>query len=389
MLNVLFFNARTFLNKEVQSALRRRSDIHTLSAEVPVYPPPDAAQSVFDQLAPFLPAVVVSLNDAGYDSAGVLSSLLAQSGSFQINWYYDDPLYEHIYYKRALPDLRRRIDFVSEQSFAPLLRDKGFNAHFLPLAAAPEYFNMNGPAPAHKYDISFVGSSSLQFMDGITTEPVQNELDKFKPLLARLRDSYNRNPRQSIRDWLYKHDSEWRSRVAIDPDAFVFVMQWMVGYLYRKDFVVDIARTYKQRFICLGDIYWSRFMDPALVSTDALYYTNLCSYYRSCKINLNINRIQTLTSFTQRIFDCKASGAFLLTDRRALNSEYFVTEGENREFVEYTSLSHCKELIDHYLIHDDERERIALAGRENVLKNHTYDNRIEEILALAKKTWGI
>jgi len=208
----------------------------------------------------------------------------------------------------------------------PLLRDKGFDAHFLPLAAAPEYFNTNGPAPAYKYDISFVGSSSLQFMDGITTEPVQQELEKFKPLLARLRDSYNQNPRQSIRDWLYKHDSEWRSRIAIDPDSFVFVMQWMVGYLYRKDFVVDIARTYKQRFICLGryllvKIHGSR----ACVDRRTVLHESV-HLLRSCRINLNVNRIQTLTSFTQRIFDCKASGAFLLTDKRALNSEYFVTK---------------------------------------------------------------
>jgi spore maturation protein CgeB len=106
------------------------------------------------------------------------------------------------------------------------------------------------------------------------------------------------------------------------------------------------------------------------VSTDACYYTNLCSYYRSTRVNLNINRIQIKTSFTQRIFDCKASGAFVLTEKRPLNSRYFVTEGPEKELVEFSSRPQCMELIDYYCEHDDERQRIALAGREKVLKLH-------------------
>jgi spore maturation protein CgeB len=389
MLNAVFFNSKTFLNKELINALKRRNDIHTLSVDIPVLPPPQAAPAVFEQLKPFLPAIVISLNDAGYDQAGALSSLLAGSGCFQLNWYYDDPLYEHIFCKRALPDRSRRIDFVSEKSFVPMLAEKGFTPHFLPLATAPEFFNTDGPAPGFKYDISFVGNSSLSFLDSISLPEVQQELNRSTRLLARLRDMYRANPRENIRGWLYSHPDEWKGNIAIDADVFVFVMQWMVGYFYRKDFVAALADAYRERFMCFGDIYWTKFINPAQVSTDAMYYTNLCSYYRRTKINININRIQTLTSFTQRIFDCKASGAFLLTDKRQLNSEYFVTEGENREFVEYTSLAHCKRLIDYYVTHDEERERIALAGREKVMKNHTYDNRVEEMMQVVRIKWKL
>jgi spore maturation protein CgeB len=389
MLKVVFFNSKTFLNKELLGALKRRKDFHTLCVDIPALPAPQTAPVVFEQLLSFLPAVVISLNDAGYDPAGTLSSLISQTGSFQLNWYYDDPLYEHIYHKRALPDFSRRIDFVSERSFVPLLAEKGFNAHFLPLGTDPEYFNLLSPAPEYKYDISFVGNSSIQFIDDIVTEPIQKDLDRCKPLLVRIKQIYYNNPRENIREWLYAHADEWNNKITIDPDVFVFVMQWMVGYFYRKDFVVNLACVYPNKFMCFGDMYWSKFMAPSQVSPNAMYYKNLCSYYRSSKINININRIQTLTSFTQRIFDCKASGAFLLTDKRQLNKEFFITEGPGREFVEYSSLEDCKKLIDYFLKHDDEREEIAHAGVEKVLKNHTYDNRVDEMFGVFRKEWGI
>jgi spore maturation protein CgeB len=388
-LNVVFFNSKTFLTKEVLAALRRRQDIHTLCVDIPVLPPPGAAQQVFEQLRPHLPGIVISLNDAGFDQAGELGSLITGTGSYVLNWYYDDPLYEHIFYKRVISDLKRRIDFVSEDSFVPLLRAKGHDAHFLALATDTEYFNTDAPKRDREFDISFVGNSSFEFMDSIITEPVQKELEKFKSLLAQTKKTYFDNPRENIREYVLSRAPEWERSITIDRDVFVFALVWMTGYLYRRDFVTDLAHTYGKKFMCFGDLYWTKFMDKSQVSTDAMYYKNLCSYYRSTRINININRIQVHTSFTQRVFDCKASGAFLLTDRRLLNKRYFVTDGPDRELVEYDSLTHCKELIDYFLVHDDERQRITIAGRDKVLANHTYDNRIEEMIATARRIWGI
>jgi len=387
-LNVVFFNSKTFLNKELISALSRRPDVHVVCVDIPVLPPKDAAERIFSQLRQHLPALVISLNDAGFDQAGALSSLIASSGSYMVNWYYDDPLYEQIFYKRLIKDFSRRIDFVSEDSFVPLLAAKGHNAHFLPLATDLEYFNTHTALRDKTYDLAFVGNSSLEFLDSVITKEMQEEMERFKSLLARLKQVYYHDPRGNLRHYLESHADEWELNLTMDRDRFLFAMIWMVGYLYRRDFVVDLANTYKDRFMCFGDLYWSNFVPKSQVSTDAMYYKNLCSYYRSTKINININRVQTLTSFTQRIFDCKASGAFLLTDKRLMNTRCFVAEGNDREIVEYESLDHCKKLIDYYLEHEDERNEIALAGREKVLARHTYDNRLEEMLLTARQTWG-
>jgi spore maturation protein CgeB len=285
--------------------------------------------------------------------------------------------------------LKNRLDFVSEESFVPKLIEKGYKAFFLPLAVDPLYFNLEGAVDLAR-DVAFVGNSSLEWLDTLITEEVQKELEKFAPLITTLKTMYCKNPSQAdLKAYLIDNQEQWGNKTGLAREKFLFLMEWLVGYFYRRDFIIEISKHFKDRFTCFGDIYWSRFIDASQVSTDACYYTNLCSYYRSTRVNLNINRIQIKTSFTQRIFDCKASGAFVLTEKRPLNGRYFVTEGPEKELVEFSSRRKCMELIDYYCEHDDERQRIALAGREKVLKLHTYDARIDLMFETCRKEWGI
>ena len=388
-MNVIFFKSKTFLAREVENALRKRGDINLLVAALPERLPPHAAQSVFEQIKNRLPALVISINDAGTDLQGNLGDLLTASGSLLCNWYLDDPFYEEIFYNRKTVEAKNRIDFVSEASFVPMLQQRGRSAFFLPLAVDPLYFNRDKPVEFIR-DVAFVGNSSLEWLDTLIKEDARAQLEKFAPLMAALKKMYYRSPATAdLRSYLVDNAALWENAVALDREKFLFLTQWMVGYLYRKELIVAIAGAFKNRFTCFGDIYWSTFIDPALVSTDACYYTNLSDYYRSTKVNLNINRIQIKTSFTQRIFDCKAAGAFVLTEKRALNSRYFVTEGPQQELVEFSSWPECIRLIDYYCAHEEERQSIALAGRDKVLRLHTYDTRIQQMFETCKKIWGI
>jgi spore maturation protein CgeB len=289
-----------------------------------------------------------------------------------------------------MPSLKNRLDFVSEESFVPMMKEKGMNAHFLPLATDPLYFNTDADSGGYERDCAFVGNSSMGLLDSIITKDVGSRFEKFARLLADLKKWYYANPSEAdVKERLLKKADQWQSSAAMDPRQFIFRMEWLVGYFYRRDFIAEMAQKLKNRFLCFGDIYWSKFIEPSQVSTDACYYTNLCRYYRTTKVNLNINRIQIRTAFTQRIFDCKASGAFLLTEKRKLNSSFFVTEGAHRELVEFTSWQNCLDLIDYYCGHDEERERIAVAGRDKVLSEHTYDKRIEQMFEVCRKEWGI
>jgi spore maturation protein CgeB len=388
-MNVVFLKSKTFLAQEVENALKKRRDIQLITTAIPEQIPSEHAPSVFGQIKPFLPALVISINNAGTDFKGTLGGLIESSGSYHCNWFLDDPFYEDTFYNRKTTALKNRLDFMSEESFIPKMIEKGHKAFFLPLAVDPLYFNLEGTIDL-KRDIAFVGNSSLEWLDTLITEEVQKELEKFAPLITTLKTMYYKSPcTADLKAYLLDNPAQWENKTELGREKFLFMMEWLVGYFYRRDFIIDVSKRFKDRFTCFGDIYWSRFIDQSQVSTDACYYTNLCSYYRSTRVNLNINRIQVKTSFTQRIFDCKASGAFVLTEKRPLNSRYFITEGLEKELVEFSSKPQCMELIDYYCEHDDERQRIALAGREKVLKLHTYDARIDLMLETCRKEWGI
>ena len=82
-----------------------------------------------------------------------------------------------------------------------------------------------------------------------------------------------------------------------------------------------------------------------------------------------------------RVFEALASGAMLLTDR-AEGSGLDELFEDRRHLVIYDE-SDLETLADHYLTHDTEREAIASAGREEVLRRHTYDHRVETLVETA------
>lgn len=387
-MNIIFFNSKTLVTRELVNALKKRNDLRLINIKIPPRPSPERIRKIFDTFKEYTPAIVLSINDAGYDLDGKLQGIILRSGSYIANWYHDYPFFEHEFQKRLYQPSKKRIDFISEKSYVDLLKSKGFNSYFLPLATDPLFFNTNEPRKFER-DIAFVGNSSLELMDIIINEEMSEEIKRFSNLYLQLKDAYYQNFTISIRNLLIKKRNIWEKRIKIPEEKFIFGMEWMIGYQYRRDFIVAISNKYKDTFTVYGDLYWKKYVDKSPVTPEACYYDNLCHYYRTTKVNLNVNRVQIRTSFTQRHFDCKASGAFLLTDKRECNSQFFITEGTNKEIAEYESLSQCNELIQYYLEHEDERERIAEAGIERILNSHTYDNRIEEIKTVCKKEWGI
>jgi hypothetical protein len=78
-----------------------------------------------------------------------------------------------------------------------------------------------------------------------------------------------------------------------------------------------------------------------------------------------------------RCFETLATGSFLLTDWVPSIDELFE---DGKHLVLYRSMDEAVEKAKYYLDHEEEREKIAQAGCEHVLKNHTIQNRVSRIL---------
>ena len=121
-MHILYLNSKTFLAREIVNALRKRVDLRVTTASIAEKPAPEGVAAVFEQLKPHLPAIVLSVNNAGYDFAGKLEDLLLGAGCCIANWSTDDPFYERTFYGARMAPSPRRMDFVSEESFvAPTL----------------------------------------------------------------------------------------------------------------------------------------------------------------------------------------------------------------------------------------------------------------------------
>jgi spore maturation protein CgeB len=80
-----------------------------------------------------------------------------------------------------------------------------------------------------------------------------------------------------------------------------------------------------------------------------------------------------------RLYEATGVGTMLLTDWKLNLHEMFHA---NRELVPYRTVEECAALVNHYLRHDDEREVIARAGQRRTLRDHTSDQRMEELVKI-------
>ncbi|WP_320175574.1 glycosyltransferase [Maridesulfovibrio sp.] len=105
--------------------------------------------------------------------------------------------------------------------------------------------------------------------------------------------------------------------------------------------------------------------------------------FNGTKINLNlhssINADELVSGgdfINPRTFELAACGAFQLVDKRSLMSEVF-DEGELAHFESLEDLDHK---IGHFLAHPEERESYVEKARARVLKNHTYEVRMQSLI---------
>jgi spore maturation protein CgeB len=80
-----------------------------------------------------------------------------------------------------------------------------------------------------------------------------------------------------------------------------------------------------------------------------------------------------------RLYEATGVGTLLITDAKSNLSELF-EPGE--EVVTYVNEDELVEKISHYLDDESDRNRVARAGHERTLRDHTYEARMRELIAI-------
>lgn len=99
--------------------------------------------------------------------------------------------------------------------------------------------------------------------------------------------------------------------------------------------------------------------------------------FYSSKINLNFTQITIQSGLPLRIFDIMGNGGFLLSNAQNDFSDLFIP-GE--EVILYHNNEELIELINYYLAHEKERIEIAYNGYQKINTQHTFTNRLEQMI---------
>ncbi len=100
---------------------------------------------------------------------------------------------------------------------------------------------------------------------------------------------------------------------------------------------------------------------------------DLVKVYNYSKVNINLTVDQGITSLNMRVFDCMASGGFLISDYKTDFDRLFDVENE---VVTYKTVDELPALVRYYLDHEDARLEKAKNARRKVLAEHSYLNRV-------------
>lgn len=123
-----------------------------------------------------------------------------------------------------------------------------------------------------------------------------------------------------------------------------------------------------------GEADWMQVLDGKnRYRGKADHWSRLPLVYNATRINLNITRPYSDRGAPMRVFDVTACGGFLLTNHAHTVKQWFVP---GKEVETYESLPELKEKILYYLAHEEERRRIAEAGRLACVSAHTHKHRL-------------
>ncbi len=387
---VLLITSKFFLMGELAHACKRLGLEHKLLT----IPDESIASSEFvktflNAVVEFQPDCLITLNHLGLDKEGVLMNLLAQLQLPLASWFVDNPhLIVHEYQNLKSPWV---YIFTWDSDNISSLRDLGFeHVSYLPLGTNTDLFrpNTQGKA-AWKSDISFVGNSMLykvQTRLAKTMLPLKL-LESFEDVALRFCHSHQRSVVEFLREHAPNEYALYKNLPSNDVRlGYETALTWEATRVYRADCV---AKTLPFKPLLVGDSGWNfifaKHEGQFTVHKELNYYDELFSFYPLSAINFNCTSKQMKGAVNQRIFDVPACNAFVLTDWREQMDNLFEPQ---KEIAYYKELEEIPDLVSYYLKHKNERQRITTAARRRVLAEHTWEHRLQSLLASMQKVYG-
>lgn len=228
----------------------------------------------------------------------------------------------------------------------------------------------NVPTMTYHLDLWF----GLQRQKDLEEYPVYKEIDHFFTVDKQMSDWFNSETNVKghyIPAGVYHQECFLKEYKKTRDVIFVGSKKYHPEWQYRPQLISWLEDTYKNKFEHYGNggikSVRGDQLNKLYSSTKIVVGDTLC-------IGFNYPDY-----WSDRIYETMGRGGFIIHPYiKGLEKEF--QDKKHLVFYEYGNFDQLKELIDYYLVHDEEREAIRKAGHELVKNNYTYKNRWEQIL---------
>ena len=330
-------------------------------------------------LESFKPDLVLSFNGLGVDNEGFCAAELDKRGIPYASWFVDQPRQANLG-ARYLPD--DTYFFCFDRSFVQPLKDWGFvHSHYLPLATNPQRFRPLADI-AREDAVCFVGESDYARISYLARN-LDRELagcgDGIYASIGRAIELVQLKAGQPVAETakrvLAEDAFDWNRFSAVQRDLLEGFIEREAGLRLRLELLGALHE--KLPLAIYGDELWAKAFGAAARGKANYFDDTIVEVYNRHAVHVNISKFQLVSAINQRPFDIAACGGLVLTDERECLRELFSSD----EIVSYSCAEELVELAGHYMSHAVERQAIAERARARVLAEHTYAQRIRQILA--------
>lgn len=344
--------------------------------------------SLLSEIISFKPDLILDINGKACDKDGISLSAYRILNIPVFIWFVDNPLIALNYGSYKYSHLFTKL--VYDKFQCEEMKRMGISdTYHLPLGSDVYCFRplLLEPSEEEKYksNISFVGHSyadrcvilrnvlrnKWQYMPPEMNDVIRHSVDLF------LNGTNKKTPE------IYKEALE---HFGLKPDYPQGDIEWVLNIIIEhesgRDYRASLIKPLLRYGIKIyGNKSWSIVLGDYNISSQVHYFNELPKVYNASDINLNISRTQLVTAVNQRVFDVPACRSFLLTDYKEELEDYFVI---GKEVICYKDHEDLCRLVSYYLGNPLLRNKIAEAGYERVMAEHTYTVRMKRLLEIYK-----
>ncbi len=394
-MRILILN-NDIITRQAAKALSENGHQVTLSGSPETYTlSPEDLQVLLDKCAPdFCLTRNRRIFDRGFNPHGLeVDMFVANNRVPLVCWFTENPLAAgtldstNYFYLRHSENCL--ILCFSPES-AMRLKALGHKAGYLPLAATPEWFQPNKRNP-DLYGVSFVGRPKVSIPPGWAKNGLADLVHRSLWAKEQMTlQSFQREviPRVGIcllQDLEKDSTLELRSLQGLFENFALHVQLFLYNQL-NIHFMVEAGRLNMLKTLrwlleagvqvqLFGGDEWGKIF-PSLGETPFVPFEQQASVYTSSKINLVLSKLELGDVVHERIFNIGACSGFALAEHRDAITDLF-PEGEVPTFKDREELL---EKVEVYLHSHNKRLEISQALHEKVMKEHTFQVRMEQML---------